>query len=130
MNQSEATGRWSAGGEYGAQPDDQHRYVVRIAPAVLATIVRLAVEQVPGVSRLANTKPSGRGWRGGSSYAGNGLRLAVRDGRVRAAVHLVIVRDHNLQAVGTAVQEAVASALDNLVGMSAETIDVYVQGVD
>ncbi len=112
------------------QVPDEQRYLVRVAPAVLATIVRRAAEEVPGVVRLADTKPAGgHGW-GGATYAKEGVRLTVHDGHVRTAVHLVTARDHNLQIVGAAVQEAVAHALDTLVGMPVETIDVYVQRVD
>ncbi len=113
----------------GAATDESH-YTIRVAPAVLATIVRQAAEQVPGVRRLATSTPGASIWRGGAAYAKDGLRLAVREGRVRVVVHLVVSRDHNLQAVGAAVQEAISHALESLVGMTTESIDVYVQSVD
>ncbi len=111
-----------------AAPDSH--YTVRVAPAVLATIVRMAAEQVPGVRRLADSTPGAAPWHRGAALAKEGLRLAVNEGRVRVAVHLVVSRDHNLQAVGAAVQESVAHALDSLVGMPTDAIDVYVQAVD
>ncbi len=106
------------------------RYTVRVSPGVLATVVRRAAEETPGVVRLASAASRPRLWRGGSAYAEGGLRLSVGDGRVRVAIHLVVARDQNLHGVGAAAQERIAQALERLVGMSAATIDVYVQSVE
>lgn len=114
-----------------ATPDDEQRYVVRVAPSVLATIVRRSVQSVPGVVRFVEHPPRARKWPGGSAtYQQGGVRLAVADGRARVAVHVVIQREHNLQQVGAAVQREATQALDTLVGMDVDAVDVYVQDVD
>ncbi len=104
-------------------------YVVRVAPAVLAIIVRRAVEQVPGVLRVGSGVPGGPALAGRPAYAKDGVRLGVQDGTARVAVQVVLERERNLQSVGVAIQEAVARALENLVGMDVTSTDVYVLDV-
>jgi uncharacterized alkaline shock family protein YloU len=108
------------------------RYVVRVAPAVLAAMVSKAARQVPGVVRLADGGRPRRAWRGGAgpSATRDGVRVAVSDGRVKVEVRLVAARGQQLQDVGAAVQSAVAGTLEQLVGMDVEMVDVYVQDVD
>ena len=110
-------------------PPEPQPYVVRVAPAVLAIVVRRAVEQVPGVLRMGSGVPGGSALTGRPTYAKDGVRLGVQDGTARIAVQVVLERDRNLQTVGVAVQEAVVRALENLVGMAVDTIDVYVLDV-
>jgi uncharacterized alkaline shock family protein YloU len=107
----------------------EHPFVVRVAPAVLAAIVRRAVERVPGVGRLADG-PRGRPFRESTAYVRDGVRLVVNNGSVRVAVHLVIARGYNLHEVGAAVQAGVAQSLEQMVGMRVENVDVYVQDVE
>jgi uncharacterized alkaline shock family protein YloU len=110
------------------------RYVLRVAPGVLAAIVQRAAERVPGVVRLADVGSRATQRRvvrdAASSYTRGGLQLAVHDGRVRITLNLVIGRSQNLQRVGAAVQAAVSQAVEQLVGMPVEQVDVYVQDVE
>jgi uncharacterized alkaline shock family protein YloU len=110
-------------------PTSEHPFVVRVAPAVLAAIVRRAVERVRGVARLAEG-PRARPFREGTAYMRDGVRLAVTNGSVRVAVHLVIARGYNLHEVGSSVQAAVGQSLEQMVGMRVENVDVYVQDVE
>ena len=111
------------------QSADPQPYVVRVAPAVLAIIVRRAVEQVPGVLRVGSGVPGGPALTGRPAYAKDGVRLGVHDGTARVAVQVVLERERNLQTVGLAIQESVAQALENLVGMAVDSTDVYVLDV-
>ena len=110
------------------------RYVLRVAPGVLAAIVQRAAERVPGVIRLTDVSARAVQRRlvrdRSSTYTRGGLRLAVHDGRVRITLNLVIGRSQNLQRVGAAVQAAVSQAVEQLVGMPVEQVDVYVQDVE
>jgi uncharacterized alkaline shock family protein YloU len=119
-----------ASGDSSATPNGDQRFAIRVAPEVLALIVRRAAESVPGVVRLAENGPRMRLWRRGWAYAKNGIRLAVEDGRARISMHVVIERDRSLQAVGGAVRDAVVKAIETLVGMPVATVDIYVQDVD
>lgn len=124
---SEHTGAGTPG---QAEPAPEQPYAVRVAPAVLAIIVQRTAQQVPGVTRLLEPRGGARRPRGGATYSRDGVQLVVHEGRVRVAVHLAVGRSHPLQSVGSAVQEAVAQALETLVGMPVEAIDIYVQDVD
>jgi uncharacterized alkaline shock family protein YloU len=117
-------------GDSSATPNSDQRFAIRVAPEVVALIVRRAAESVPGVARLAESGHHMRLWRRGWAYAKNGIRLAVEDGRARIPMHVVIERDHSLQVVGGAVRDTVVEAIETLVGMPVATVDIYIQDVD
>ncbi|HEY4720979.1 MAG TPA: Asp23/Gls24 family envelope stress response protein [Anaerolineae bacterium] len=98
---------------------------VTIAHGVLITIARLTTESVPGVARMI---PSGvQGWlRRGSDQ---GVLLEVEGDHVRFDLFIVADAHAHLREVGQRVQEAVARAVRDLVGMSPEAINVHIQDV-
>lgn len=102
---------------------------VRIAPGVLATIVGLTTLAVPGVAGMSDS--SGRVarilGRGGST---EGVKIHVKNGCVLADVHIVVEKDVNMLKVGRAVQEQIAEAINNMVGMPIEEINIYIQDVE
>lgn len=108
----------------------EDRYVVPVAPDVLATMAERPVEQVPGVVRLAHRPAGRRVLAGALSYARGDIRLAIGGGSAPVIVHVVSERDRSLQGVGSAVQDAVGQAVEQLVGMQVESVDVYVQDVE
>ncbi len=98
---------------------------VTIAHNVLITIARLTTASVPGVVRMI---PSGvQGWlRRGSDQ---GVLLEVEGDRVRFDLFIVADANANLREVGRRIQEAVARAVRDMVGMSPESINVHIQDV-
>jgi uncharacterized alkaline shock family protein YloU len=61
---------------------------------------------------------------------GDGVRIEVRDGRVAADLYLTLAPDTNVRQVSRAVQAAVARALEEMAGMTAERVDVHVEDID
>ncbi len=105
--------------------EEKNLGTVRIAPGVLATIVRLTALSVEGVSRLS---PGGMGkWL---SRETPGVRVHVEDNEVTVDLYLVAKRDTNLLQLGTQVQQRVAEAIRYMVGMDAREVNVYIQDVD
>jgi len=98
---------------------------VRIAPGVLATIVRLTALGVDGVSRL-----SSGGVGKFLSRETPGVKVQVEDNAVTVDLYIVVKRDTNLLQVGTQVQQQVAEAIRHMVGMDAREVNVYIQDVD
>ncbi|MBU0495364.1 MAG: Asp23/Gls24 family envelope stress response protein [Chloroflexi bacterium] len=98
---------------------------VRIAPDVLSTIVRLTALDVEGVSRLS---PGGVGKF--LSREAPGVKVQVEDEQVSVDLYIVAKRDASLLQVGTLVQQQVAEAIQNMVGMDARVVNVYIQDVD
>lgn len=99
-----------------------------IAPGVLVRIAQLAAISVPGVSSLAPV-PGGvnRLFRSGSS---DGVRVDVDDNRVSTDLFLTLSHGVDARKVSRDVQRAVARAIEDMVGMQVERIDVHIQEID
>ncbi len=98
---------------------------VTVAHKVLLAIARLTTASVPGVVRLV---PCGvQGWlrRGGDE----GVLLQVDDDRVHFDLFIVADANANLREVGQKIQEQVARAIRDMVGMAPEAINVHIQDV-
>lgn len=98
---------------------------VRIAPGVLATIVRLTALSVEGVARLS---AGGMGKFLGRETPG--VKVHVEDNQVTVDLYIVAQRDANLLQVGTRVQQRVSEAIRHMVGMDVREVNVYIQDVD
>jgi uncharacterized alkaline shock family protein YloU len=99
-----------------------------IAPDVLITIARLSALSVPGVSRMANvTGGVNRFFKRGIH---DGVRIEVEDNLVLANLYLVLKKDVNIREVSRNVQEQVARALQDMVGMDIGSIEVHVENID
>ena len=102
--------------------------VVRIARQVLSTIVANSALQIPGVTRLARSNDQWSRFLDREVPKG-GIDLTVKENTVSADLYLVVATGVNIVEVGTAVQEEVASSLEEMVGMQVREINVYIQDV-
>lgn len=96
---------------------------ISIAPEVLETIARLTALAVPGVARLVSP-PGVRRLLGR-----NGVKIDVVDKSVRIELHIVTEPGVSMLRIGHQVQAEVTRAIQDLVGMEAEAVDVYVEDV-
>jgi uncharacterized alkaline shock family protein YloU len=102
---------------------------VRIARRVLRTVVREAALGVQGVARVATTAsvwPSILGRPGPR----DGVALTVHGNRLAVDLYLVVEAGHNFVTVGETVQEAVGAAIEHILGMGADEINVYIRDVE
>ncbi|HEU5227064.1 MAG TPA: Asp23/Gls24 family envelope stress response protein [Ktedonobacteraceae bacterium] len=108
--------------------ESQPRGVVRVARQVLSTIVTNTASQIPGVVRMAHTNDQ---WSRllGRDVPKGGVALSIRENIVSADLYLVVEAGVNIVEVGTAVQEEVASAIAEMVGMQVKEVNVYIQDV-
>jgi len=102
--------------------------VVRIAPQVLSTIVTNAALEIAGVARMARSHDQWTRWLG-REVPRQGVSLSVKENTVSANLYLVVEPGANIVNVGAAVQEEVASALEHIVGMQVQEVNVYIQDV-
>lgn len=102
---------------------------VRIARRVLRTVVREAALGVPGVMRVATTASV---WPTilGRSGPRDGVALTVNGSRLAVDLYLVVEAGHNFVTVGETVQEAVGAAIEHILGMVANEINVYIRDVE
>lgn len=98
-----------------------------IAPNVLVTIAQLTALRVDGVAALAPFPASvNRIFRRG---IGEGVEIDVHDGRVAADLYLILEPEINVREVSRMVQHEVARAIEEMVGMSAERINIHIQDI-
>lgn len=99
-----------------------------VSPDVLITITRLSALSVAGVSRLAQV-PGGvnRLFKRG---IGDGVRIEVKDNVVRADLYLILKPDVNIREVSRNVQNQVARALQEMVGMDIGGIEIHIEDID
>lgn len=99
-----------------------------IAPGVLVTISKLSALGVSGVSRMAPVAGGvNRLFRRG---AGEGVRIEVSDDTVSVDLYLVLEHGTNVRDVSRKVQAEVASAIENMVGMTVARVDVHIEDFD
>jgi uncharacterized alkaline shock family protein YloU len=99
-----------------------------VSPDVLISIAKLSALGVPGVSRMAPVSGGvNRLFRKG---ANEGVRIAVEDDTVFADMYLVLKRDVNIREVSRNVQQQVARAVQEMVGMDVGHIDIHIEDID
>ncbi len=103
---------------------------VRIAPSVLAMIVSLTASSVKGVAGMSPvSRPPNKMLQRSSTGAATGVSLHVRNGAILADVYIVAEPESNLQKLGQTVQSSVREALTQMVDISTEQVNVYIEDV-
>lgn len=102
--------------------------VVRVARQVLITIVVNAALQIPGVVRIAQNNDQ-RTRLIGREIPRHGVVLIIKDNMVSTDLYIVVASGINIVETGTAIQEEVASAIEEMVGMQVREVNVYIQDV-
>jgi uncharacterized alkaline shock family protein YloU len=98
-----------------------------VSPDVLISIAKLSAMGVPGVSRMAPISGGvNRLFRKG---ANDGVRIEVEDDTVHADIYLVLKEDVNIREVSRNVQQQVARAIQEMVGMDVGHIDIHIEDI-
>lgn len=102
--------------------------ITTIAPGVLVRIAQLTALTVEGVAGLADV-PGGvnRLFRKGS---GEGVRIEVEDSTVSADLYLAMEHGVDVRAVSREVQQEVARAMEDMVGMQVQRVDIHIEEID
>jgi uncharacterized alkaline shock family protein YloU len=95
-----------------------------VGASVIRETVRLAALEVPGVLRVGRGGPRWREALGGSS-----VKVRVRDGTVHVTLWIVSRPRQPLVQLGSQVRDAVAAAVERLLGMELGGVTVLVDGV-
>jgi uncharacterized alkaline shock family protein YloU len=108
--------------------DNHNTGKTTVAPDVLTTIARLSALSVPGVSRMANV--AGGVNRLFKRKGHNGVRIEVEDNVVIADLYLILKQDVNIREVSRNVQQQVARAIQEMIGMEIGSIDIHIEDID
>jgi uncharacterized alkaline shock family protein YloU len=100
-----------------------------IAPDVLLTIARLTTLDVAGVSRMSQV-PGGVN-RLFQKGLGGGVRIEIKDDNmVYADLYVILQNDVNIREVSRTIQQCVARAISEMVGMQVGRVDVHIEDID
>jgi uncharacterized alkaline shock family protein YloU len=106
----------------------QEQGITTIAPEVLVTIARLTTLNTPGVSRMSSHPAKvNRLIRRGE---GEGVRVEVKDGQVTTDLYVVMMSDVNMRDVSRNIQNSVARAIEEMVGMDVGRVNVHIEDID
>ena len=101
---------------------------IEVAPEVLATIAQYAVRRVEGFSQMAPIPP----------YIANMFRRATRqdgivldivENRARFNIYVIMEPQVNVLDASRKIQKAVTEAIDTLVGIPVDAVNVHVEDV-
>ncbi len=99
-----------------------------VAPEVLITIARMAALGVPGVSAMAPISGGvDRFFRHGVN---EGLRISVHGDVVTGDIYVIVKDGVNIREVGRNVQQQVARAIQEMVGMDVVQLDVHIEDIE
>jgi uncharacterized alkaline shock family protein YloU len=110
------------------EEDDRAPGTTTIAPDVLVAIARLATLEVPGVSRMG-TVPGGPN-RLFTRTVSEGVRIDIREDSVTAELYIILKNDVNIRDVSRKVQQDVARAISEMVGMRVGRVNVHIEDID
>ncbi len=99
-----------------------------VSPEVLVTIARLSALSVPGVSGLAAAVRNRNGLFKRST--GEGVRIETEDNVAFVEIYLILKEDVNIREVSRNVQQQVARALQEMVGMEVGHINIHIEDMD
>jgi len=105
-----------------------------IAPSVLLTIARLTTLDIEGVSRMCPIPggvnrifaPGALNQRG----SGEGVRIRIEDDRAYTDLSVVLDHDVNVREVSRNIQNDVARAISEMVGMEVGRVNVHIEDID
>lgn len=99
-----------------------------VSPEVLTTIARLSALEVNGVSRFAEVAGGvNRFFKRGT---GDGVRIEAKDNIVLVDLHLILKPDINIREVSRNIQQNVARAIHEIVGMDVAEVNVHIEDID
>jgi uncharacterized alkaline shock family protein YloU len=97
---------------------------VTVEPTVLETIARLTALEVNGVEGIAERDVDRL-----LGVVGKSVAVQVRDGRVVVDLHIIAGPDKSLLQLGRQVQHSVTRAVQQMIGMPVEAVNVHIEDV-
>ncbi len=98
-----------------------------VAPEVLLTIAHLTTLQVEGVSHMSSVPSGVKGFL--RREATEGVHLQVQDNVVYLDLYVVLDHDVNVRETGRRIQQEVARAISETVGMPVGAVNVHVEDI-
>ncbi len=103
---------------------------VMIADDVIATIAGLAATEVEGVSAMQGNVTNELVGKLGMKNLTKGVRIKVTENGVAVDLSVQMRYGYSIPKTCKAIQEKVKAAIENMVGLSVEFVNVHIVGVD
>jgi len=101
---------------------------IEVAPDVLAMIAYFAAQRVEGVAKMASVPAdAARMFRRRSQH--NGVLLDLSEDKARFDIYVIMVPDVNIMETSQTLQTAVIEAIDTMVGLPVDAVNVHVEDV-
>lgn len=101
---------------------------IEVAPDVLAMIAYSAACRVEGVAKMAPVPAdASRLFRRHARH--DGIVLDLADNRIRFDIYVIMEPDVNIMEASQALQTAVAEAIDTMVGLPVDAVNIHVEDV-
>ncbi len=113
--------------EYVTLPDEKGQ--INISEDVIAVVASAALLEVDGVAGAAANLGKELGELLGRKNASKGVKLQMDDGGITVDTFITVLYGHNITKVSAAVQDAIASAVESMTGLTVNAINVNVCGV-
>lgn len=101
-----------------------------IASDVLLTIAQLTTLSVPGVSRMSSLRGKGMDSILKRGQAREGVKLEIVDDIVYADIYVILKSDVNIRETSHNIQNNVARAISEMVGMQVGRINIHIEDID
>lgn len=108
---------------------DENVGAVQIADDVVAMIASLAATEVNGVSSMAGNITNELMSRVGMKKLTKGVRVSVQDGCVNVDLAVTMDYGYNIPVTCQQVQNKVKSAIENMTGLTCESVNIRIAGV-
>ena len=103
---------------------------VMIADDVIATIAGLAATEVEGVSAMQGNVTNELVGKLGMKNLTKGVRIKVTEAGVAVDLSIQMRYGYSIPKTCKTIQEKVKAAIENMVGLSVEVVNVHIVGVD
>lgn len=101
---------------------------IEVAPEVLTTIAHFATNRLEGILRMATVPADvARLFRRGVHH--DGILLDLSDNKVKFDIYVIMSPNVNIMQTSRALQAAVMEAIETMVGVPVEAVNVHVEDV-
>lgn len=101
---------------------------IEVAPEVLVTIARIAVQAVEGVQQMAQV-PADYARLFQRGLRQDGVLLDLSENKVRFNIYVIMAPHVNLLEASRTIQTVVTEAIDTMVGIPVDAVNVFVEDV-
>ncbi|MBE2197686.1 MAG: Asp23/Gls24 family envelope stress response protein [Anaerolinea sp.] len=101
---------------------------IEVAPEVLTTIAHFATTRMEGIQRMAPVPPDvARLFR--RSIQHDGILLNLAEDKVKFDIYVIMNPNVNIMETSRALQAAVVEAIDTMVGIPIDAVNIHVENV-